>query len=129
MIWKTTPKTFTDEVGQERTIVGILARLVSPIDFNLEEFKELSIYLAFQTDKGNLHGERNVYTKDFELKLIAQGMPDAQAKAQVKSIIKNVCFGTVAEMYQSGAILANMYGYSILSLENQTEQNENQESN
>jgi hypothetical protein len=121
MTWKVTPKTFTDEVGQSKTIVGIECKLVNPIIFDLNEFKEHSLCLAFRTSTGGIHGERNVYTKDFELKMVGSGATEQVAKAQVKGLIKNICFGTPAEMYASATVLAGMYGYALLPIEEQVE--------
>jgi len=120
MTWKVVEKTFTDEVGQERTISGIECKLVSPIIFNLTEFKEHSLHLSFRTSTGSSYGERNVYTKDFELKMISGGASEQMAKAQVKGLIKNMCFGNVNEMYASAGVLASMYGYTLLPIEQQT---------
>lgn len=122
MTWKVESKTFTDEVGQSKTIVGIECKLVSPIVFDLNEFKEYTLFLEFRTSIGGTHGGRNIYTRDFELKMIAGGVAEQTAKAQVKGLIKNICFGTVAEMYASAGVLASMYGYALLPIEEQGEE-------
>lgn len=121
MTWKVESKTFTDEVGQSKTIVGIECKSVSPIVFDLNEFKEHTLFLEFRTSTGGSHGGRNIYTRDFELKMIAGGVAEQTAKAQVKGLIKNICFGTVAEMYASAGVLAGMYGYTLLPIEEQVE--------
>lgn len=121
MTWKVQPKTFTDEVGQEKTIVGIECKLTSPIVFNLEEFKGHNLFLEFKTSTGASHGGRIIYTKDFEVKMVSGGVPEQTAKAQVKGIIKNICFGTSAEMYASASVLAGMYGYTLLPIGEQGE--------
>lgn len=112
-IWNIVPKTFTDEVGQQRTIVGIKCGIVSPIQFDKNEYKEHQLYLAFVQDTGALHGEKNVNTADFVKKMTDSGVPEPQAKAQVKAILKDLCFGTVQEMEQKAAILAGLYGYAL----------------
>lgn len=121
MTWKVQSKTFTDEVGQEKTITGIECKRVTPTIYDLNEYKEHTLFLEFRTSTGGSHGGRNIYTRDFELKMIASGVPEQTAKAQVKNIIKNIEFGTVAEMYASAGVLASMYGYTLLPIEEQGE--------
>jgi hypothetical protein len=111
--WNVVPKTFTDEVGQFRTIVGIQCKLISNIVFDRNEYKPFDLWLAFVQDTGALYGERNVNTSTFEQKMIDGGMPEVQAKGTVKAIMKDLCFGTVVEMEAKAAILAGLYGYQL----------------
>lgn len=112
--WAVTPKTFTDEVGQERTIVGIKCGNTGRIEFNRTEYKDLDLYLAFVQDDGILYGARNVNTATFVQKMVDGGMPEAQAKGTIKAIMRDLCFGTVAEMESKASILAGLYGYTLV---------------
>ena len=111
--WNVVPKTFTDEVGQARTITGIQARTVSNIEFNKEEFKEHTLYICFVQDTGLFYGERNVSTTTFVEKMVAGGATEEVANATIKAIMKDLCFGTVAQMEAKASILAGLYGYEL----------------
>lgn len=112
-IWNVVPKTFTDEVGQSRTIVGITCRLSAPTEFNREEFKEKQLWIAFVQDNGALYGERNVSTSTFVQKMIDEGATELQAKTQVKNILMKLDYGTLAQIEANAAILAGLYGYQL----------------
>jgi hypothetical protein len=45
--WEVTPKTFTDEIGTTRTIVGIQCNSVSAVEYNKNEFKVRDLWIAF----------------------------------------------------------------------------------
>ena len=113
--WNVTPKTFTDEIGQTRTITGIQCKLVSPIDFDRNEYKEHTLFIAFVQESGLLYGERNTTSETFIQKMVQDGSTLPNATASVKQILKNLSFGTLEEMESSAEILANLYGYNLQS--------------
>lgn len=113
--WNVTPKTFTDEIGQLRTITGIQCKLVSPIQFDRNENKEHTLYIAFVQETGVLYGERNTTSETFIQKMVQDGSSVADATASVKEILKTLCFGTISEMEASAGILTGLYGYSLAS--------------
>lgn len=111
--WNVVPKTFIDEVGQSRIIVGIQCKLISNIIFDRNEYKPFELWLAFVQDTGALYGEKNVPTETFVKKMTDVGMPEAQAQGTVKAIIKDLCFGTKSQMEDKATILAGLYGYQL----------------
>jgi hypothetical protein len=113
--WNVTPKTFTDEIGQSRTITGIQCSIVSPIQFDRNEDKEHTLYIAFVQETGIIYGERNATSTTFIQKMVDDGMSVKDATASVKSILKSLSFGTLEEMEASAGILAGLYGYSLAS--------------
>lgn len=115
--WDVVPKSFVDEVGEEKTIVGIQCNIVSMVEFNRNEYKERELYIAFVTDNGSLHNPRYISSMSFVKKMVLEGVPEEIAQFQVKSILKGLDYGNLAEIEQNAAVLASMYGYQLVSNE------------
>jgi len=113
--WDVVPKTFTDEVGEEKTIVGIQCNIVSTVEINRTEFKSRDLWIAFVQDNGSLHNARYISSNTFVSKMIAQGASEAYAQATVKAILKGLDYGTIAEIEANAAILAGLYGYTLIT--------------
>lgn len=112
--WEVVPKSFTDEVGTERTIVGIQCSAVSAVEYSREEFKVRDLWIAFVQDSGLLYNARYFSSNQFVDKLVASGDTEDVAKAKVKSILKGLDYGTLQEIEENAEILAEMYGYTLV---------------
>jgi hypothetical protein len=117
-IWDVEPKSFTDEVGETRTIVGIMCSAVSAVEYSRNEFKVRDLWIAFVQDSGSLYNPRYFSSNDLVQKLIENGETEADAQAEVKSILKGLDYGTLAEIELNAQKLAEMYGYSLLQNNN-----------
>lgn len=121
MIWKVEPKTITDEVGQEQTIIGITFRDVTTRVIDLNLHKDSQFYLSFIREGGREYNPRNVYSSMLISNLVAKGLSEEAAKSTVKSMIIALEWGTQEQIYEAASGLAESYGYELLPLENQIE--------
>lgn len=118
-VFKVVSKSFADEIGVTRTVVGIKAKIVGNIECNLSEEFSRTFYIAFVLNTGVLYGERNASTDEFIARMIQAGADEATAKANVFNICKNLEYGTKEQKYNAGNYLANAYGYELQPIENQ----------
>lgn len=114
-IFKTAPKTFTDEIGLQKTVIGIQARIVSSVDIELSDKVERTFYIAFQLSDSTFFGQRNATTKEF----IARAGGSPSAEANIIAVVKALEFGTVAQKYAAAQQLSAIYGYTLLPLSQQ----------
>lgn len=112
-IWEVVPKSFTDEVGETRTIVGIMCSSVSAVEYSRNEFKVRDLWIAFVQDSGALYNARYFSSNQFVEKLVSSGDSEEKAQAKVKSILKGLDYGTLEEIETNAEILASMYGYVL----------------
>ncbi len=118
--FKTNEKTFTDEIGTERTVVGIRARIVSNIDCNLSDSTfSRTFYIEFVLSTGTTYGQRNANTDEFVAKMVALGMTESSARNSVQMICKNLEYGTILQKYSAAQQLAGSYGYTLKPLDEQ----------
>jgi hypothetical protein len=111
--WEVVPKSFTDEVGITRTIVGIQCSAVSAVEYSREEFKVRDLWIAFVQDSGLLYNARYFSSNQFVEKLVSGGDTEEEAQIKVKSILKGLDYGTLQEIEENAEILASMYGYVL----------------
>lgn len=118
--FKTNEKTFTDEIGAERTVTGIRARMVSNIDCNLSDstFNRV-FYIEFVLSTGTVFGQRNASTEEFVVKMVALGLSESAARNAVENICKNLEYGTIQQKYGAAQQLAGSYGYTLKPIEEQ----------
>lgn len=118
--FKTNEKTFTDEVGVERTVTGIRARIIGNIDCNLSDstFNRV-FYIEFVLATGTIFGQRNASTEEFVVKMVALGLTESAAKNAVENICKNLEYGTIQQKYGAAQQLAGSYGYTLKPLNEQ----------
>ena len=120
--FKTNEKTFTDEIGVERTVVGIRAKIVSNIDCNLSDSTfSRTFYIEFVLATGTIFGQRNAGTGEFITKMVDSGMTESSAKNAVENICKNLEYGTKQQKYGAAQQLAGSYGYTLKPIEEQQE--------
>jgi len=112
--WEVVPKSFIDEIGIPRTIVGIQCSAVSAVEYSRNEFKVRELWIAFVQDSGLLYNPRYFSSNEFVEKLVASGDTEGVAKEKVKSILKGLDYGTLEEIEKNAEILAEMYGYSLV---------------
>lgn len=113
-IWDVEPKSFTDEVGETRTIVGIMCSAVSAVEYSRNEFKVRDLWIAFVQDSGSLYNARYFSSNDLVQKLVAGGETEEEATLNVKSVLKGLDYGTLEEIELNAEKLASMYGYVLL---------------
>lgn len=119
-IFKVTPKTFEDEIGQSRTIIGIQARILGPIDVSLLSNNiERSFYIAFQLSDSTMYGGRNASTSQFIERAVTNGIAQATAEANIKAIVQALEFGTRSQKYLAAKQLALIYGHTLKDEEEQ----------
>lgn len=115
--FKTNEKTFTDEIGVTRTVLGIRATIVSNIDCNLSDSTfNRTFYIEFVLSTGTTYGQRNASTDEFVSKMVTLGMTESAAKNAVESICKNLEYGTIPQKYSAAQQLAGSYGYTLKPL-------------
>lgn len=118
--FKTIPKSFTDEVGVERTVVGIQAKMTISIDIDLLENNfSRQFFIAFLLESGTIYGQRNAYTSEFIRRSVENGIDETIARESVKTICKLLEYGTLEERYVASFQLAQIYGYELLPLNEQ----------
>lgn len=118
--FKTNEKTFTDEIGTERTVTGIRAKIVSNIDCNLSDSTfSRTFYIEFVLATGTSFGQRNASTDEFITKMISLGMTESSARNAVESICKNLEYGTIQQKYSAAQQIAGSYGYTLKPLDEQ----------
>jgi hypothetical protein len=113
MVWEVTPKSFTDEVGDLHTVVGIRAKLVSPIGIDTLASRDLTLYLEFVLDDNTTYNARNVSTNVFVAKMVAGGASDSAATAQIHQVMAGLLFGDLATKNSYASTLMGLYGYSL----------------
>lgn len=118
-VFKTNERAFTDEIGVYRVVNGIKAKIIGNIECNLSEEFSRIFYIVFTLTTGIEYGQRNASTNEFIARMIAQGIAEEEAKANVIQICKNLEYGTKEEKYSAGAFLASAYGYTLLPIEQQ----------
>lgn len=144
MIWKIEPKSFVYPTGSA-TVTSILinAKLVDRmkddiyleffISFNAHALNDLNTPVAgtnlsaVLTSTYLIDGLKTTilantvgYTEaDQETKEAMELSAMAQATAQILQVSAGLLFGSFAESYQAATILANMYEYVLLPIENQ----------
>lgn len=118
-VFKVISKSFADEIGVTRTVVGIKAKIVGNIECNLSEVFSRQFYISFVLDNGLDYGQRNASTNEFVARMIQQGTSEEDANLAVYNICKNLEYGTKEEKYSAGAYLAGAYGYQLLAIEEQ----------
>lgn len=124
-IFNTVPKQFTDEVGQTRTVTGIVAVILGPIPVALYSNFKREFYIAFRiAESEKLYGERNATTEQFIERAIANGATPEEANVTVLNIVKTLEFGTTNEKYVAALGLASMYSHTLLPLAEQPGQPE-----
>lgn len=115
-IWDVVPKSFTDEVGETRTIVGIMCTAVSAVEYNRNDFKIRDLWIAFVQDSGSLYNARYFSSNDLVQKLVSEGKTEEEAQSEVKSILKGLDYGSLEEIETNAEKLASMYGYVLANL-------------
>ena len=118
MIFKIQPKTFVDDLGIERTVIGLEARVISNVEFNLDSFQDLQLFVKRWTS-GSVHTATNPTIKEFVDMAIEKGMPYESAVTQVNTMLAGICFGSVEQKYQAAQGLASIYGFVLLPLSEQ----------
>lgn len=118
-VFKVVSKSFADEIGVTRTVIGIKAKIVGNIECNLSEIFSRQFYISFVLDNGLDYGQRNASTSEFIARMIQQGTTEEDANLAVFNICKNLEYGTKEEKYSAGAFLASAYGYTLLPIEQQ----------
>jgi hypothetical protein len=121
--FKTNEKVFTDEIGTERTVTGIRAKIVSNIDCNLSDSTfSRTFYIEFVLATGTVFGQRNASTDEFVVKMVGLGMSESSARNAVEAICKGLEYGTKQEKYAAAQQLAGSYGYTLKPLVEQEEE-------
>lgn len=115
-VFKTNPYTFNDETQKEVTIVGISARMINNIDCNLaaDSLFYRAFYIEFKTIQGNSYGGLNTDTKKMAQDLsVSKNISLESAKAFIKSICRDLEYGTIQQKYDAAKLLAGGYGYTL----------------
>jgi hypothetical protein len=87
---------------------------VSAVEYSRNEFKVRDLWIAFVQDSGSLYNARYFSSNDLVQKLVAGGETEEQATLNVKSILKGLDYGTLAEIELNAEKLASMYGYALV---------------
>jgi hypothetical protein len=112
--WKVTPKVFSDEIGQSRTIVGIQCKDVTVTEIDTVLNKNRILFLCFVEDNGKIYRPRNINTSELVLDLVAAGVAPAAANAKVRAIMRALLVPTNdAEIRSFVELLAGLYGYTL----------------
>lgn len=120
-IFKVEPtRTFTDQANITRTVVGIAARITSNIVISLSPLIEREFYIEFLLDTGTKFGGLNVKTSEFVARLVSAGATEGEANVQISQIVMALEFGTAQQKYTAATALANIYGYGLAPIEEQT---------
>lgn len=117
--FKVIPRTFTDQVDTERTIVGISAKINNDIEISIPAQVDRGFRVDFLLATGTRYGAFNTHTSEFANKAIEAGMPEAAARAQIRQIVQGLEFGTDAQIYAAASALAGIYGYTLAPIEEQ----------
>lgn len=114
------PRTFTDEINVERTVTGIQAKMISPIDVNLSDSTfSRTFYVAFILESGKVFREFNASTDEFISRAVEAGTNPIIAKANVETICRLLEYGTKPEKYAAAQQLAGIYGYALKPINEQ----------
>lgn len=118
--FKTNEKIFNDEIGVERTVTGIRAKIIGNIDCNLSDSTfSRTFYIEFVLATGTAYGQRNASTDEFVNKMMALGMAESAARNAVQNICKGLEYGTIPQKYAAAQQLAGSYGYTLKPIEQQ----------
>lgn len=119
-MYKIKPKTYTDEAGITRTLIGIHTWILGISHIYLDSPFSKTFYIAFEQEgSSNRIGERNVTTGEFVIKMVLSGMPEEQANQMVKTLCSALEYGTREQRYQAAVQLAASYGHELLPIEQQ----------
>lgn len=106
-------RTFVDEVGISRTVVGIHALIVNNIPVNVSPTTNFSFFIKFLLATGVEFGQRNVETSEFVSQAVDAGYPIEQAQSNMMQIMQGLIFGNESQKYAAAGALAGLYGYSL----------------
>ncbi len=112
-VFKVVPKTFTDELGISRTVIGITAKSISSIDVDLNSEVIRIFTIGFQLSDSTFLPKRTVDTEAFIQKSILAGAQEEQARTQIKDICYKLEYGTSLQKYNAAVLLAQLYGYAL----------------
>lgn len=117
------PKSFTDPVGDEITVIGILMKSVDCVTYNLEEYKPRKFYIAFILSDGREMPNPKMANPTFDTLVHnlcnSTGMSESQAKVAIKQLISALDFGNTQQMYAAAQQMAGSYGYTLKPLQEQ----------